>query len=436
MSSTARVSRSRRTAAVAATLAVVALGGSLALPTQAFADEVKGAKLSVQAPASVGFAGQPVAFTETITNTGEKTTDFLLELGTTSDLGTPSDAITIDYRNPTTGSWESVPLSFQSGPGSASYEGSVPGITVAAGRTVTVDLRIGAPMGLPHHGATNGGFDSIGLRSVVTAPGGWVTLAEQTRTIGVDSIRTSLASVPDTAVAGGAPIEFDAVLTNATASGYVNLGNVLFSDPHATVQIRKADGTWDTLAKVTGGVGDELSGVYLQGRNSGIAAGRTETTRVRVAYDVNTPLGATRLSPCLFVNEGDAPFEGTTMCETGSTVTVLAPAPTPTAAPTTAKPAAAKPATRKPTAPAAVKPAAEVKPAAAPAAPAPAAAPAVAAPAPQAAAPAAAAPAAQTTGELAATGSGSGTAPAIAAAVLATLGAGAVLLGRRLRRRS
>ncbi|MFD9594744.1 hypothetical protein ACFWA9_18585 [Kitasatospora sp. NPDC059973] len=432
MSSTARVSRSRRTAALAATLGVVALGGSLALPTQAFADEVKGAKLSVQAPASVGFAGQPVAFTETITNTGEKTTDFLLELDTTSDLGTPSDAITIDYRNPTTGSWESVPLSFQSGPGSASYEGSVPGITVAAGRTVTVDLRIGAPMGLPHDGATNGGFDSIGLRSVVTAPGGWVKLAEQTRTIGVDSIRTSLASVPDTAVAGGAPIEFDAVLTNATASGYVNLGNVLFSDPHATVQIRKADGTWDTLAKVTG---DELSGVYLQGRNSGIAAGRTETTRVRVAYDVNTPLGATRLSPCLFVNEGDTPFKGTTMCETDSTVTVLAPAPTPTAtptaAPTTAKPAAAKPATRKPTAPAAVKPAAEVKPAAAPAAAA-----AVAAPAPQAPAPAAVAPAAQTTGELAATGSGSGTAPAIAAAVLATLGAGAVLLGRRLRRRS
>lgn len=412
MSSTVRVRRSRRTVAVAAALGVVALGGSLALPAQsASAEGVKGAKLSVQAPAAVGFAGQPVAFTETITNTGTEATTFSLVLETTSEAGTPSNAITIDYKDRTSGAWKSVPLEFHHGAESASYSGAVHNITVPAGKTVTLNLRIGAPMGLPHQGASNGGFRSISLRSAVGAPGSWVKLAEQVKTIKVESIRSSLRSVPATAVAGGAPIEFDAVLANPTPSGYVNLGNVLFSDPHATVQVRRADGAWTTLKKVSGGAADDLVGVYLQGRDSGIGAGKTVVSKVRVSYDASTPLGATKINPCVFVNEGSTPFSGTTACGTASTVKVVAATEAP------AKPVA--------------EPATGAAPAAAPAAPAPAPTAAPAVPASQATAPTAPA-----TAELAATGAGSSTVPAVVAATLATLGAGAVLLARRLRRRS
>ncbi|MGV9265515.1 hypothetical protein ACWDRR_12725 [Kitasatospora sp. NPDC003701] len=442
MSSVTRVRRPRRAVAVAATLGVVALGGSLAVPAQAaFAEGVKKATLSVQAPTAVGFAGQPVAFTEKITNTGTEATTFALVLETTSEPGTPSDAITIDYKDPADGAWKSVPLDFHQDAEAATYDGMVHGITVQAGKTLTLNLRIGAPMGLPHQGASNGGFRSIALRSAVVAPGSWVKLAEQVKTVKVESIRTSLGSVPATAVAGGAPIEFDAVLANPTPSGYVNLGNVLFSDPHATVQVRKADGTWTTLKKVSGGAADDLAGVYLQGRNSGIGAGKTLVTKVRVSYDASTPLGATEINPCVFVNEGATPFSGTTLCAAGSTVKVVKATEAP-AKPATGT-AAAKPAAKAPVkAPveAPVKPAAkpvtDAKPVAAeaPAAPAAPAAVAPAAVAPAAPASQASAPAAPGTGELAATGSGSSTVPAVVAAVLATLGAGAVLVARRLRR--
>ncbi|MFJ9951381.1 hypothetical protein [Kitasatospora sp. NPDC091207] len=428
MSSTIRVRRSRRTVTAAAALGVVALGGSLALPAQAaFAGSAPGVKLAVQAPASVGFAGQPVAFTETITNTGAEAATYVLSLSTTSELGTPPESITIDYKDPANGAWTSVPLAFHVGSGAATYDGTVRGITVPAGRTVKLSMRIGAPMGLPHQGASNGGFRSMVLRSVVTLPGSDVAPAEQVKTIKVESIRTSLASVPATAVAGGAPIEFDAVLANPTPSAYINLGNVLFSDAHATVQVRKADGTWTTLTKVTGGTDGDPTGVYLQGRDSTIGAGKTLVTRVRVSYDRNTPLGASAISPCVFVNEGSTPFQGTTLCGQGSQVRVVAPTGAP--AEPTATPAAKVPAKvpAKPVAKAPAKPVAEVQPAAVPAAPATAATPA---------APATAATAAPLTGELAATGAESNLAPAVAAAVLSTLGAGAVLLARRLRRRA
>ncbi|MGW4893708.1 hypothetical protein ACWEQL_15800 [Kitasatospora sp. NPDC004240] len=416
MSSTARVRRPRRTVAAAAALGVVALCGSLALPAQAaFAAGAKAATLSVHAPATVGFAGQPVGYTTTITNTGTEAATYTLALKTTTDGGTPPDAITIGYKDPANGQWKTVALQYGQGPGrTVTYEGTVPGVTVQAGKAVKLDMRIGAPMGRPHNGATNGGFRSISLSSRLITPGS-SDVAEQISTIGVASIRTSLAHVPATAVAGGDPVEFDAVLANPTPSAYVNLGNVLFTDSHATVQVRKADGTWTTLKKVSSADPDQKPGVYLQGRDSSIGAGKTTVTRVRVSYDRTTPLGATEINPCVFVNEG-SPFRGTTHCVQGSTVKIVAPAkapattPAPTKAPAPASGAAAQ-----------TKPVAEVKPAAAPAAPV---------------ADASTAPAAPATGQLAATGAESSVVPATVAGVLATLGAGAVLLARRLRRQS
>ncbi|MFE5587960.1 hypothetical protein [Kitasatospora sp. NPDC056531] len=330
--SIARIRRpARRTAVAAAAVGAAVLCGALALPAPAaFADGVPQATLSVEAPDSIGFAGRPVEFTETITNTGTQTTTYGLELDTTSDLGTPEHAITIDYKDPADGTWKAFPLEFHWGDNNVTYSGLLPdGVTVPAGGEVAVALRIGAPMGLPHDGASNGGFQSVKLHSgVVALDGSWAGLAQETRTIKAEPLATSLSEVPDAAVAGGDPIEFDAVLDDSTPSDYVNLGNVLFTDPHATVQVRDADGSWRVLEKVSDGIPGDPVGVYLQGHDSGIRAGETTVTRVRVSYDAATPTGATQLSPCVFVNEGATPFRGTTSCGAQSTVQILPPTAT------------------------------------------------------------------------------------------------------------
>ncbi|MBC3841017.1 hypothetical protein GXW82_14215 [Streptacidiphilus sp. 4-A2] len=92
-----------------------------------------------------------------------------------------------------------------------------PGFTVAAHAQLTLSFRIGLPVGTPHDGDSNGGTPYIKLRSNVTAlDGSWVLQASDTHTIDVDSISSTFTHVPARAVAGGAPIEFDAVLTNPT----------------------------------------------------------------------------------------------------------------------------------------------------------------------------------------------------------------------------
>ncbi|MBD0694612.1 hypothetical protein [Streptomyces sp. CBMA123] len=293
----------------------------------AFADGAPQATLSVEAPAAIGFAGRPVEFNETITNTGNQATTYGLSFDTASDLGTPRNAITIDYKNPADGTWKSIPLEYHAGQDNVTYSGLLAGpdgVTVPAGGEVTLDLRIGAPMGLPHDGASNGGFKSLKLHSsVVALDGSWVGLAQDTSTIQAESLTTSLSEVPATAVAGGDPIEFDAVLDNSTPSDYVNLSNLLYTDPHATVQVQDADGSWRVLDKVSDQIPDDPFGVYLQGRDSGIHAGDTTVIRVRVSYDATTPAGATQLSPCVIVNEGDMRFRGTTTCGAQHTVQIL-----------------------------------------------------------------------------------------------------------------
>ncbi|OKI24521.1 LPXTG cell wall anchor domain-containing protein [Streptomyces sp. CB03911] len=411
MSVTTRTHRPRRTITRAATLGVVLTGGTLLLPAPAaFAEVAPRATLTVQAPASVGFAGQPVEFTETVSNPTTEAAGYHLWLDTTSDLGTPPDAIVIDYKDPADGTWKSVPLEFTTNE-AAHYGGMLPSdITVPAGGSTTLKLRIGAPMGRPHDGASNGGFHSIDLRSAVSAiDGSHVALDQSTKTIGVDSISTSLAQVPATAVAGGAPIEFDAVLANPTLSDYINVGNVLFSDPHATVQVRKADGSWSKLAQVLPSEPDSRPGVYLEGRDSSIRTRSTTTTRVRVSFDATTPAGNIELSPCVFVNEGkDTPFHGTTMCTRGATVKVTAAAATQSPAP------APTPSTTAPTTPA---PSASTS---APAATTPATRPPSDAPA-------------ATDGQLAETGAGRAPALLAAGASLLTAGGGALWLARRRR---
>ncbi|MFJ9694180.1 hypothetical protein [Kitasatospora sp. NPDC101183] len=427
--------RSRRLVpAVALTSALLAGGAVLgAAPASAESGPLG---LSVHAPNEIGGAGGPVEFTETVGNRWDRDLAVTLELSIDSEIGTPPYSLSLDYLDDR-GAWQSVPLTARTEADRTVTSGVTGAILVPHGGK-EVRLRIGAPMGRPHDGATNGGLGhTIVLRSTARGPQDVpaVTLTE-TRTIVVGWISNSVVGVPGTAVAGGAPIEFEVQLRNPTPSAYTNLGNVLFADRHAKVEARGADGAWAPVAPAIG-IPDDPAGFYMDGRNSTAAAGSYGVKQVRVTFPADMPPGRTQLNPCVFVNEGpDTPFRGTTLCSPGASVQILAPA-APAPAPTTAPEQGSTPAAPKAGGGAtAVRPAAAVTPAAA--------AP-VAAAAPEAVKPVAAAdggvtpfserPAEAKEGTLAATGADTGWDRPVAgvAALLLGTGAGVLALVRRRR---
>ncbi|MFB7473828.1 hypothetical protein [Kitasatospora sp. NPDC056184] len=447
-----RRNRSRRTVsrAAATVLATVLAGGTVLLSAPAaLADDgaLLGAKLKVDAPAVIGLAGQPVEFTETVTNTGSQEAGYHLYLKAVTGAGLPgNNAVVLDYRDPADGAWKPVPLSAGGEGDDLAYWGEVPySLEIPAHGSATVRLRLGVPMGGPHEGASNGGIQSMAFESTVGIGAGGAAAARVTDTIKVTGLSSGLSHVPATAVAGGSPVEFDAVLKNPTPSRYLNVSEVLFAGTHATVEVRKANGEWTTVPQVSGTFGADSPGAYLKERDFGVGAKSTTTLRVRVSFDAVTPLGSVKMTSVLLVNESPtAPFSGTSMGGGDATVQIVAPdasAPkaqpavqeTPTAKGASAgkgavaakgvsvgKEASAGKGASAGKAPAAA-PVAEAAPAAAPAAPAvPVEAPAPAPPAPAPAAPVAAAPA---TVELAETGS-SGSLAAALAAGLTVLGIG------------
>ncbi|MFF2661113.1 LAETG motif-containing sortase-dependent surface protein [Kitasatospora sp. NPDC058032] len=335
MRTTAYGRRNRTRRAAATVLATVLAGGTVLLAAPAALAEdavpdVPTVKIKADAPAVIGLAGRPVEFTETVTNTSAMDSGFHLFLNAITGAGLPpTDGIAIDYRDPADGAWKSLPLTGVEG---TAFHGALPyTLEIPAHRSAKVQLRIGLPMGRPHHGAGNGGIQSLALESSVAIGAHGAPADKVTDTIKVDGLTTGLSRVPATAVAGGAPIEFDAVLKNPTASNYVNVANVLGIDPHATVQVRKGNGAWTALKPVQGGGVDDGPGVYLEGRDSSIGANSTTTLRVRMSFDAATPLGPVTVNPCVFVNENpEQPFSGTTMCAQRATVKIVAPdAPAP-----------------------------------------------------------------------------------------------------------
>ncbi|MFF2042223.1 hypothetical protein ACFVVX_17490 [Kitasatospora sp. NPDC058170] len=424
---------------------LVAGGVTAAAPASATAGPLG---LTVHAPASVGFAGQPVEFTETIGNKGDEGFGVALELSLRTDGGAPEKAVSLDFVN-SLGDWESIPLTSRTDGDGIVFSGVAGKIIVPPGGT-DVRLRVGVPMGTAHNGMSNGGVGPV-LTLRTEVKGWWLDhpvepALSDSHTIKVAAISGRITGVPGTAVAGGAPIEFDAVLGNPSPSAYTNLGQVLFTDERAKLEVRGADGRWTALPAVPRGEDEQGTvGYYLDGRNSSAAPGSATTKRVRVSYPAGMPVGVTALQPCVFVNEGlDRPFHGTTNCSGTVNVQVTEAGPKTPADPTGAP--AATPGTGgagpkpKTTAPApAPKPAAEITtpaPAATPTAAASApAAPAAAAGQAVAAAPAAAAPAPAE--RLATTGADADHTGRIAGAAALLLGAGAAALaGLRRRRRS
>ena len=337
--------RARRVVPAAALTAGLLAGGALTT-APAFAATAP-LTLTVQPPTSIGAAGGPVEFTETIANTGGTGWAVVLQLTAETAVGAGEDFIGIEARNELNGQWDALPVTLHHEQDKDVFSAEVTGkIVVPAGEKKDVHLRLGAPMGKPHDGASNGGVGpAVTLRSEVK---GWwqdtpvEPAVRDTHTVTVDAISNELAGVPAKAVAGGAPVEFDAVLRNPSPSAYTNLGNVLFADEHARVEVRRADGTWTTLSAVTVADGNPgQGGFYLDGRNSSAAPASTRTERIRVSYPAST---AGEIRTCVFVNEPqDMPFHGTTFCTKGATIAITeatTPKPTtPAPATTSANPA-------------------------------------------------------------------------------------------------
>ncbi|MFE4971745.1 hypothetical protein ACFRAR_06465 [Kitasatospora sp. NPDC056651] len=327
------LNRARRLVpAIALTAALVAGGAVTAAPAFAAAGPLS---LTVHTPAMVGFAGGPVEFTEHIGNQGSEGTSVGLAFEIGTALGTPPHALSLDYFSDSLGGWQPVALKESPEADRTVNSGATGEVVVPAGGT-DLRLRLGVPMGLPHDGATNGGTGpELTFRTTVKAWGQGSPIEPpltDTHVVKVEGITNGVSGVPDTAIRGGAPIEFDEVLRNPTPSAYTNLGNVLFVDRNAKVEVRGADGAWSAVPAVTT-EGEPNAGFYLDGRNSSAAPNSSQTKRVRVSYPAAVPVGNTRVDTCVFVNEGDQPFMGTTMCSQGSTVRIDAPQPKPSSTP-------------------------------------------------------------------------------------------------------
>ncbi|WP_345697916.1 hypothetical protein [Kitasatospora terrestris] len=325
-----------RTAAVL--VAGLLAGGVLAAPAALAAEPAK-QYLTTTMPEAIGLGGRPAGTSNAISNPG--TTVLKAQLKVTADIGfqAPAGWFVINFSDDANGGTaKPVPLTFANGV----YSGTVPvTVTVQPGQIEILHLLVGTPLGGPGNGATNGGIESVKLRTTLVAEGTTEPLGEVERTVPVRGITPVFSPVPGQAVAGGAGIEFESGLTNNTRSDYDRLSDVLYTAAGAKVETRLGDGSWKTLAAVPGAGGEGRAAFRLDGPGAELLAMRSAGHRVRVSYPAGTPLGATEIGHCAIVNERvDRPLVGTTMCGEQAKVTVVAPttpAPT-TPAPTTPAP--------------------------------------------------------------------------------------------------
>ncbi|GAB7182918.1 hypothetical protein ATKI12_2749 [Kitasatospora sp. Ki12] len=324
---------------VVLTAGLVAGGAMTAAPAVAGTAPLS---LTVQPPSSIGAAGGPVEFTETISNQDKEGWAVALRLTAETSFGSSPEFMSLEWQNELNGQWDALPLTYHAEGGKAVFETVAGKIIVPAGEKKEVHLRIGAPMGTPHDGTPNRGMiPTVNLRSEVK--GWWQDLpvepaVQDSREIKVGAVSNSLAGVPAKAVAGGEPIEFDVALKNPTPSAYTNLDSLLITDKRAKVEVRGADGSWTTLSPVVF-LDSSTGSFHLDGHNSSAAPGSTETKRVRVGYAAGTTTDQAQLQPCVTVNEpadDNGQIRGTYFCSSGADVEITA---APTAQPTTPAPA-------------------------------------------------------------------------------------------------
>ncbi|MGC4946959.1 hypothetical protein ACLQ2N_12275 [Streptomyces sp. DT224] len=299
--------------------------------------------VSSEAPAEIGLGGLPVAFTTTASNTGTSdTSSARLIYRIDGGVALPDNALSLEYRLDGS-TWKKIPLSIVEG---TVWGGELPEqLALAAGKSQTVQMRIGLPMGTPHNGASNGGTEHLKLTTMISYGASGAANATDFDFVGVNGLTTRLINAPTTATAGGAAITFKATVNNPTSSAYENVTDVLFTNRYTTVQVRRS-GTWTTLKPITSNAEPDVYGYDVIGKDASLAAHGTATADVRVTYRKDAPLGKTELSPCAIVNEGSIPFRGITSCGTKATVTVkkaAATTGTPSPSPTSSVTASASP---------------------------------------------------------------------------------------------
>ncbi|MFJ9249912.1 hypothetical protein [Streptomyces sp. NPDC101776] len=333
MNSTARTLRSSVTA-VGAGLLLAATGAALAPAATAAPEDPQPPALAVStaAPTEIGLAGRPVGFTTTASNVGtDDTSSARLIYHVDGGAGLPPNAVSLEYRLSGT-TWKTVPLTLSG----TQFSGELPeSFPLAAARSRTVQLRLGLPMGTPHHGDSNGGTQSLKLTTLVSYGSSGAANDTDEDTVKVDAPTVGLSAVPATVTAGGPGITFQATVKNPTSSAYENLTEVLFTSRYATVQVLRS-GAWKTLRPITAGAEPDVYGFDIIGKDASMAADSGTVTKIRLAYRKDAPAGTTTVHPCVFVNEGSTPFTGTTFCGASAATVVKAAASgtTPTASTT------------------------------------------------------------------------------------------------------
>lgn len=256
--------------------------------------------MTIQEPSSIGFGGEPVEFSETVTNPGTAEAPFTLKLNVSNVHARVHDAFAIEYRD-ADGTWKPVELTFKQSDRTFNFSGKVTGLTVPAGATKTFQLRLAAV----GNNDASGYNQPTKLYSAVVDPAAEDTvLAEDTKDVAVKSLAVQLKNAPTTAVVGGAPVEFDVAVNNPSASRFGKLATILWADPHSVLEMQKADGTWET---VTGTPGPQVGVLvrYLLSDDA-LAAGTTITKHVRLAYTAEAKVGQTFVNPSAHINEGTA----------------------------------------------------------------------------------------------------------------------------------
>lgn len=109
---------------------------------------------------------------------------------------------------------------------------------------------------------------------------------------------------PTTAVAGGAPVEFDVTVTNPSASRYTTVDKVVEADKHSTLQVRKADGSWENITGTPSSQPGSDRVTYHLTDDRTIAAGSSDTRHVRFAFTADAPLGTAYIHPWAMLDQG------------------------------------------------------------------------------------------------------------------------------------
>ncbi|MFE3879110.1 LPXTG cell wall anchor domain-containing protein [Kitasatospora sp. NPDC059146] len=312
-----RARRSRSAVVTAATLGVLLATGAVVAAPAAYAADAPAAtasasaeptapktsteagkpSLTVNAPASFGNGGEPVEFTETVTNPGATDASYKLWFDASNPAAASRTQLTMDYRD-ADGAWKPVDLAFTNSGGH--FAGGIPtALTVAGGATKTVQLRLGLPIN------NNWGSHDLPIKldSTVLDESGHTVLAESTKDVTAKAITVQVKDAPTTAVAGGAPVEFDVTVTNPSAARYTDVAKVIEADKRSKLQVQNADGSWETVTAAPDQFGRVL---YRLTADKTLAPGASFTRHVRLSFTADAPIGTTYIHPWAMLGEGGA----------------------------------------------------------------------------------------------------------------------------------